>query len=173
MQIENVPRVGFPTRRALEQQGDLTIGHGLLGKIIVDDQGVFAVVPEPFPHGAACIGRKELHGGRGRGGGSDHDGVIKRAVLLKLPHHVGDGGHFLSNRHVDAGHVLAFLVDDRINRDGRLTDLTVTDDELPLAPAHRDHGVDALQTGLHRLVHGLPCDNARSDLFDRVRFRRA
>ena len=93
-------------------------------------------------------------------------------MLLELPHHVGDGGHLLSNRHVDAGHVLAFLVDDRVNRDGRFTDLTVTDDELPLAPAYRDHRVNALQTRLHRLVHGLPRDNAGGYLFNGVRFRR-
>ena len=35
-------------------------------------------------------------------------------------------------------------------------------------PADRHHGVNRLQTGLHRLVHGLACDHARGDLLDHV-----
>jgi hypothetical protein len=47
---------------------------------------------------------------------------------------------------------LSLLVDDRVDRDGGLAGLAVADDELALAAADRDHGVDGLDAGLHRLV---------------------
>ncbi len=42
----------------------------------------------------------------------------------------------------------------------RLTRLTVTDDQLALAAADRNHGVDGLDTGLQGLGYGLTEDNA-------------
>jgi hypothetical protein len=39
MQIENVTRVSLTTRRTAEEERHLTIGHCLLGQIIVDDEG--------------------------------------------------------------------------------------------------------------------------------------
>jgi hypothetical protein len=47
------------------------------------------------------------------------------------------------------------LVDDRVDGDGGLARLAVADDELALAAADRDHRVDGLEAGLHRLVHRL------------------
>ena len=47
---------------------------------------------------------------------------------------------------------LALLVDDRVERDGGLAGLAVADDQLALAAADRDHGVDALMPGLERLA---------------------
>jgi len=58
-----------------------------------------------------------------------------------------------------------FLVDDRINRNSGLTNLTVTNDQLTLTTADRYHGVNRFQTNLHGLVNGLTGDNARSNLF--------
>ena len=37
-------------RRAAQQQRHLAIGDGLLGEIIVNDQGVLAVVAEPIKY---------------------------------------------------------------------------------------------------------------------------
>lgn len=46
VQVENVTRVGLTTRRTTQEQGHLTVGDGLLGQIVVDDQSVLAVVTE-------------------------------------------------------------------------------------------------------------------------------
>ena len=67
---------------------------------------------------------------------------------------------------------VALLVDDRVERDGRLARLAVADDELALAAADRDHGVDRLQARLHRLAHGLPVDDAGRDALERVELLR-
>jgi len=53
------------------------------------------------------------------------------------------------------------LVQDRVDRDRGLAGLAVADDELALAPADRCHGVDRLDAGLQRLVHGLAAGDAR------------
>ena len=51
---------------------------------------------------------------------------------------------------IDADHVLALLVDDRVDGDRRLAGLPVTDDQLTLAASDGNQGVDGLDTGLHR-----------------------
>ena len=49
---------------------------------------------------------------------------------------------------------------------GRLAGLAVADDQLALAAADRDHGVDRLDAGLDRRVHGRAQHHARGDALD-------
>ena len=72
-----------------------------------------------------------------------------------------DRGCLLADRDVDADHVAAALVDDRVDADRGLAGAAVADDQLALAAADRDHRVDRLEAGLQRLVHRLPLDDAR------------
>ena len=65
----------------------------------------------------------------------------------------GHSGPFLSDRHINAEHVLALLVDDRINSYGGFAGLPVTDDQFALTTSNRDHAINSLDTGLHRFVH--------------------
>src|SRR5260370_26349887 len=46
------------------------------------------------------------------------------------------------SRDIDTDEVLALLVDDRVEQDGRLSGEPVADDQLALAAADRDHRVD-------------------------------
>ena len=55
---------------------------------------------------------------------------------------------------------MALLVDDGVDGDGGLAGLAVADDQLALAAADGDHGVDGLEAGLHRLVHRFAGDDA-------------
>ena len=81
-----------------------------------------------------------------------------------------EGSHrtcFLTDSDIDTIYrlsslIVAFLVDDRIDSDCRLTCLTVTDDELTLSTTDRDHRVDGFQTRLERLLHGLAVDHTGS-----------
>ena len=161
VQIEHVARIGFAARRTAQQQRHLAIGDGLLGQIVIDDQGVHAVVAEIFAHGAAGERRQELQRRRiGRGGG-DHDGVFERAVLLQHLDDLRHGRALLADGDVDAielGLLVAagvdrLLVEDGVDRDGGLAGLAVADDQLALAAADRDQRIDRLEAGLHRLVH--------------------
>ena len=49
------------------------------------------------------------------GGGHHDDGVLHRAVLLERSHCARHGGFFLTNGNVDAGAILAFLIDNGVN----------------------------------------------------------
>src|SRR6185503_2397367 len=46
VQIEHVSRVGFAARRTTEQERQLAVGYCVLGEVVVDDQRMFAVIPE-------------------------------------------------------------------------------------------------------------------------------
>lgn len=54
----------------------LTVGNSLLGQIVVDDEGVLAVVTEELSHGAARVGSQVLQGSGVGGGGGHNDGVV-------------------------------------------------------------------------------------------------
>src|SRR5690606_18996345 len=168
VQIEHVTGIGFTARRTAQQQGDLTVGHGLLGQVVEHDQRIFTAVAEELAHGATGIRSQELQGSRfGRRGGND-DGVGQGAMLFQLADDVGNGRLLLTDRYVDALDATVFLVDDRVDRHGGLTDLTVADDQLALATADRNHRVNRLVASLDRLIDRLTPDHARRHFLNGV-----
>ena len=76
------------------------------------------------------------------------------------------------DRDVDRDQVGVLVVDDRVDRDRRLAGLAVADDQLALAAADRDHRVDRLEAGLHRLLHRLALDHAGGLELGRARLGR-
>ena len=164
VEVEDVTGVGLTSRRTTEEEGHLTVGDGLLGKIVVEDHGVLAVVTEVLAHGGTGVGGQELEGGGVGGSGSDDDAVAHGLLLVELSDELGDGGPLLSDADVDAGEGLGLrlLVDDGVNGDGGLAGLTIADDELALSTADGDEGVDGLEAGEHGLGDGLAGDDAGS-----------
>jgi len=148
----------------------LTVGDGLLGQVVVDDNSVLAVVTEPLTHGAASERSDVLQRRSLGGGGGNNDAVLHGIILLKSLDKLGDSGTLLTNGDVDAvkllGLVVAIvpplLVQHGVQSDSGLTSLTIADDQLTLATTDRHHGVDGLETGLHRLVDRLAGQNTRS-----------
>ncbi len=63
-------------------------------------------------------------------------------VLAQCCDHARHGRAALADGAVDADHVAAPLVEDGVDRDGRLAGLPVADDQLALAAADRDCGID-------------------------------
>jgi hypothetical protein len=51
VQEEDIARIGLPSRRPAQQQGELTVGPGVLGEVVVDDQDVFPGLHPLFTHG--------------------------------------------------------------------------------------------------------------------------
>ena len=166
MEIENVAGIGFTAGRTAQQQRDFAIGDGVLGKVVVDDQRVLALVAEVLADGAGCVRRQIQHRSRLRCRGRDDDGVPHRVVLLQRLHDLGDGRALLSDGAVNADQVVGLVVDDRVQRDGCFAGLAVADDQLALSAANGDHGVDGLQAGHHRLAHRLAVDHAGGETLD-------
>ena len=69
---------------------------------------------------------------------------------------------------IEALYSLAFLIDDRIDRNRGLAGLAVADDQFPLSASDRSHRVDGFDPGLHRLVDRMPFGHSRGDDFDRA-----
>ncbi len=81
--------------------------------------------------------------------------MLHRAMLFQSRDHLSNARPFLTNGDVNADEVFALLVDDGVNGHGGLAGLAVTDDQLTLSATNRDHGVDGLDSSLHRRIHAL------------------
>mmetsp|Transcript_17526 Transcript_17526/g.50909 ORF Transcript_17526/g.50909 Transcript_17526/m.50909 type:complete len:599 (-) Transcript_17526:209-2005(-) len=169
VEVEHVSRVGLTAGGAAQQQRHLAVGHSLLGQVVVDDEGVHAVVAEELADGAPGVGRDELQRGRlGRGGRHDAR-VLHGARLLQRLHELRHGGALLADGHVDAVEGLGLvacrvdglLVDHGVDGHGRLARLAIADDKLTLAAANGHERVDGLKPSLHGLVHRLARDDTR------------
>jgi hypothetical protein len=169
VEVENVTRVGLTTRGATKEQRHLTVGNGLLGKIIVDDDGVAAVVTEPLTHGTASEGSKVLQGSGLGSSSSNNDGVLHGIVLLKSLDELSNSGTLLTDGNVDTVELLglvgsgvpALLVQHGVESDSGLTGLAITDDQLTLTTTDGNHGVDTLETSLDGLVDGTTGQDTR------------
>jgi len=90
-------------------------------------------------------------------------------MVLQSLDQVGNSGPLLSNSYVDTEQLLlnisgikvCLLIDDGVDSDGSLSSLSITDDELSLAPSNGHESVDCLQSSLHRLVDRFSGDNSR------------
>ena len=94
------------------------------------------------------------------------------ALLLELRHNGAHGRELLANCDVDADEALPLLIDDRVNSDGGLAGLAVTDDQLALAAADWNQCVNGLDAGLHWRGDRLAANNARSDALNWARLLR-
>mmetsp|Transcript_55696 Transcript_55696/g.150143 ORF Transcript_55696/g.150143 Transcript_55696/m.150143 type:complete len:319 (+) Transcript_55696:905-1861(+) len=128
-----------------------------------------AVVAEVLGHGAAGVRRKELQRGSIRGRRGHNGGVLQAVVLTQDFEELCHSGALLADGNVEAIEVVllirrivdGLLVEDRVDGNGSLACLTITDDELSLTTANRDQAVHSLQARGHGLVHALPRDDAR------------
>src|ERR1700733_2363630 len=141
MQIEHVAGIGFAARRAAQQERHLAIGDGLFRQVVIDDDGVHAVVAEIFAHGAAGERRQILHRRRIGRGRRDHDRIVERALLFEHLDELRDRRALLPDRDIDAveldllvaGRVERLLIEDGVERDRGLAGLAVADDQLAMA----------------------------------------
>ena len=72
----------------------------------------------------------------------EHDGIVHSTPGLEVFHHLRHGGGLLTDGDINADHVLALLVQNGVQSHGGFTGLAVADDQLTLASADGEHGVD-------------------------------
>ena len=168
VEVEDISWVSLTSWWTTEEKGHLTIGNGLLGQIVEDDDGVLAVVTEPLTHGGTGERSNVLKwSGLGSGGGNN-DGVLHGVVLLKGLDELSNSGTLLSDSDVHTVKLLGLvvsvvptlLVKHGIEGNSGLSGLTITNDQLTLTTSDRNHGVDGLKTGLDWLVDGVTWENA-------------
>src|SRR5438067_536484 len=120
-------------------------------------------VAEELTHCARRVWRNVLHGCRFRCRGRNHDRVIHRAGIGQRFNYLRDGRTLLPDAAINADQVTTALVDYGVENDGGLASLAITDDQLALAAANRNHGINCLQAGRHRLAHRLAINDAGSN----------
>ena len=168
MEVEDVARVGFTTGRAAQEQRDLAVGPGVLGKIIINDQGIAAGLHELLTHGAAGIGGDILHGCGLISSRQDHDGVSHGTMAFQQSDGAGHRSFLLPDGDINADQVLPLLIDDGVYGDGRLAGLAIANDELALPATDRDHGINGLDAGLDGGIHILALHHTGCNAFDRT-----
>ena len=144
VEIEDITGVSLTTGGSSEEEGHLTVGDGLLGQIVVDDESVLGVVTEVLADGATGVGSQELEGSGVRGSSSNDDGVLEAVSLLEEAHNVGHSGSLLADSDVDAVEGLGvvasleddLLVEDGVDSDGGLAGLSITNNQLTLTSAN-------------------------------------
>src|SRR3546814_6816501 len=112
-------------------------------------------------HGDARVRGEILERSGFRSGRGDDDRIFHRAIFFELLHDLRDGRALLADGDVDAVELLALivarvdalLVDEGVDGYGGLAGLAVADDQLALAAADGDQGVDGLEAGLRSEEH--------------------
>jgi hypothetical protein len=74
-------RVRLATGWAAKKQRHLAIGDRLLTQIVINDEGMLAVVPEEFAHGCPGVGGQKLQRSSIRCCGRNDDGVSGRVII--------------------------------------------------------------------------------------------
>ena len=133
----------------------------MLAQVVVHDEHVVPLVHEVLGQGAPGVGGDILQGGGRPRGGGDDGGVFHSPPAGQIFRQLGHRAGLLADGYIDAHHVLALLVEDGVQGDGGLAGLAVADDQLPLAPADGEHGVDGQKPRLHGGVHRLALQDAR------------
>ena len=160
VEVKDISRKGLPARGTAQEKRELAVGHGVLGEIIVDQKGMAAIVAHMLSHRTAAVRSDILERGRLRGAGRNNDRVVHGAVLPEPIHYLSDGGELLPNGDIDADDIAPLLVNDGVDRQGRLTGLPIADYQLPLSPSDGDHRINRLKPGLQRLFDRLARDNS-------------
>ena len=75
VKVEHITGVGLTTGGTSQQQRHLSVGHGLLGQVVKDDDGVHAVDSEVLSHGHTRVGSQVLQGSSIGGSGRHNDGI--------------------------------------------------------------------------------------------------
>ena len=157
MQIEHITWEGLAPWWTAEQQTHLAVGDGVLGEVVVDHQRMATVITEVLAHSSTGVWRKIEQRSWVARAGCHHDSLIHHTFFFEALNQASNLAQLLPNGNVDIDHasLLTGLVDHRVECNCRLTGLAITNDQLALAPANREHRIDAHNTSHQWLVHTL------------------
>ena len=166
MNVEDVSGEGLASGWPAEQEGKLAIGAGVLREVVVNDQHVATRFHEVLRNAGRGIGSDIGKTGCVVALGDDDDGVIHRALLPQNGHDLRHGGSALPYGTIDAEHVFPALVQDGVERNGRLAGPPISQNQLPLAATDGDQRIDDREAGLKRHNDGSAVHDGRGGAFD-------
>ncbi len=139
----------------------------MLGQVVVDDENVFTGIHEVFAHRAARERCNPAQRRSIRRAHRDDGRVLHRPLLFEDLREGGNGRVLLADGDVDAEHVAASLVDDRVDRNRGLAGGAIADDKLALSLSDGNQRVDGADPGLQRLGNGPALHDAGRRVLDR------
>jgi len=149
MKIEYISRICFTARRAFQKQRQRSVRYSMLGQIVIDDQHIFSLMHKIFRHCSSCVGGNILQRSRIAGCRRHHHRIIQCILIFQSINQLCNCRCLLSYSNIDTDYILSFLIDNSIQRNGCFPSLTVTDNQLSLPPANREHGINSKNTRFH------------------------
>ena len=148
MQVENVTWVCFTPWWSAEKQGKCTISSGMLGQVIINNEDILALLHPLFTNCTTRIWCDVLQWCKFGCCCCNNNCIIHGSEGFQCVYNRRYCRLFLTNCNIDTKDILSFLIDNRIKSNGCLTSLSVTDNQLTLTTANRDHGVNRLNSCL-------------------------
>src|SRR6056297_3506899 len=148
--VKDVTGIGFAPRRAPQQERQFAISAGVPGEVVIDDENVPAPGHEMLGHGCRRVRRDELQPRRIVTAGYHHDRALERARVAQVLYDPRHRRGALADRAVDRDDARVALIEDRVDGNCRLARLPVAEDQLTLATADGNRGIDRLDAGLKR-----------------------
>src|ERR1700685_1260752 len=115
MNIEDVSREGFSSRRTAQQQRDFTIGTRVLGEIVVHDQYIAAGFHEVLRDTRGRVGSDVRQPGGVASLAHHDDGVGHCTVGAQIRPRLCYGGGTLAHGNVNTDDVVVALVEDGVD----------------------------------------------------------
>ena len=112
MNVKNISWKGFASGWPAEQQGQFTIGPGVLGEVVINNQNIAPSLHEMFGNTGRRIGCDIGEPWWAVALRHDNHGVRHRTLLPQDCNGLRDGGGALPYRAIDAYNVLITLVQD-------------------------------------------------------------
>src|SRR5579883_3188701 len=135
-------------------------------QVVEYDQRIASLAHKILAHRRRGIGGNKLQTWRGIAAGDNYDGIFHCSATPQVGDDLGYRRTALPDSAVDADYVFAFLVQNAIHSDTGFTRLTIPQNQLALATAHRYESVHHLGSGLERHGDRIPIHDGGCFAFD-------
>ena len=135
MQIKHIARIGFTSWRTAQEQRDLAVSPGMLGKIIIDDEASRPLSMNSSPMAQPEYGAIYCIAADSSAADNHHNGMLHRAIMFQDGNGPRHRGFLLADGYIDADQIFPALIDDRIDGDGCFSGLAVANDQFASARA--------------------------------------
>ena len=166
MDVKDIAGKRFATRWTAQQQRKLAIGSRVLREVVVNNEHVPARFHKMLRDAGRRVGGNVGEPGRVIAFGHHDDRVIHCAFFAEVGDDLGDRGRTLTDGAIDAQHILIALVQNGVDRNGRLASLPVAENQFPLAAADRNESIDHDEAGLQRHGDRSTVHDGRGGAFD-------
>ena len=118
-----------------------------------------------FSHRTSYIRSNILNHRRRRNRSIDHSRIFHCSFLSEHFNGSSDFWIFLSNRNINTVDILSFLIEDRIGRNGRLSRLSISNNQFSLPSSNWHHRINRFNSCFQRHIYWLSCNYSRSYFF--------